>query len=59
METYDDGYVVGFEEGRYRGYEDGYSDAVTDYEQRLAKYWAELATLNARISYLERIIGME
>ncbi len=43
--TYDDGYVVGYDEGRVAGYNDGYADASADYESRLAKYWAELATL--------------
>lgn len=54
---YEDGYAVGFEEGRYRGYEEGYADTAQEYEARLAKYWAELHTLNARIDYLERLTG--
>lgn len=55
--SYEDGYSIGWHEGREMGYVEGYNDAVHDYEPRLAKYGAEMITLNARISYLERLTG--
>lgn len=57
--TYDDGYVIGFEEGIRRGYDSGWADAYQDFEPRINKYWAELQTLNARIAYLEHHTGLE
>lgn len=54
--TYDDGYYVGFEEGKTEGYNSGWEDANRDFEPRIAKYWAELQTLNARVSYLEGLV---
>ncbi len=53
---YEDDYLVGFDEGVRRGYDDGWNDAQADFEPRIAKYWAELQTLNARIAYLERLV---
>lgn len=50
--SFDDGYVVGFDEGRKVGYTEGYEQATQDTENRLAKYWAELQTLNARVDYI-------
>lgn len=58
-DKYEDGYAVGWYEGREDGYVQGYNDAVHDYEPRIAKYWAELHTLNARIGYLEKITGTQ
>jgi hypothetical protein len=54
---YDDGYCIGWDAGRQAGLVEGYNEAVADYEPRLAKYWTEMVTLNARISYLERLTG--
>lgn len=56
---YDDGYYVGFEEGKRIGYDQGWVEAQLDFEPRIARYWAELQTLNARIDYLERHTGLE
>ncbi len=54
----DDGYAAGmaegYQQGLSEGYADGYQAAERDYQDRLAKYWAELQTLNARIDYLEK-----
>ena len=57
VDAYREGYAVGFFDGKDQGYADGYHDAVLDYEPRISKYWAELQTLNARISYLEKQLG--
>lgn len=57
FDGYEEGYAVGWQEGKYVGYEQGYLDAEKDYELRLAKYWSELEMLNARISYLEKLTG--
>lgn len=57
--TYTDGYYVGKEEGYKKGYDEGWQDAMNDFEPRIARYWAELATLNARIDYLERFTGAD
>lgn len=54
---YDEGYAIGWDEGKQIGYIEGYNDAVSDYEPRLARYNTELLTLNARISYLEKLTG--
>lgn len=54
--TYEDGWAIGFNEGRERGYSEGYEDSSRDYEERLAAMWVELQTLNARISYLESFV---
>lgn len=54
---FEDGYSIGWFEGRDTGYTEGYYAAVQDYEPRLARYNAELLTLNARISYLEKLTG--
>lgn len=51
---FEDGYGVGWVEGRDTGYAEGYYAAVQDYEPRISRYWAELQTLNARISHLEK-----
>ncbi len=56
--TYDDGYTDGHYEGYERGYDEGWIDAQADFEPRIAKYWAELQTLNARIAYLEKFTGL-
>jgi flagellar biosynthesis/type III secretory pathway protein FliH len=56
-DNYENGYGVGWEEGRQQGYTEGYNDAVYQYETRLAAYWTELQTLNARIDYLEHTIN--
>lgn len=53
----EDYYAVGWEEGRRDGIIEGYSEAVNDYEPRIAKFWAEMHTLNARIDYLETQLG--
>ena len=53
----EDSYLAGLDEGRTRGYNEGWEDANRDFEPRIARYWAELQTLNARISYLERLTG--
>jgi flagellar biosynthesis/type III secretory pathway protein FliH len=55
MQEYIDSYSEGFEKGRDIGYALGYKDAEDIYEYRISKYWAELQTLNARISYLEKL----
>jgi flagellar biosynthesis/type III secretory pathway protein FliH len=55
-DNYDSGYYEGVEEGKKIGYEEGYSDAVKTYEERLNAQWAEIQTINARISYLEHIL---
>ncbi len=47
--AWNDGWKVGYNEGR--------DDTVKEYEQRLAAYWTELATLNARVDYIEKTIG--
>ena len=56
-EAYSRGYSMGYGDGRADGYTQGYGDAVLDFEPRLAKYWSELAMLNARIDYLEKLTG--
>lgn len=53
LTDYEEGYVVGWSEGRHIGYTEGYNDAVVDMEPRVARLWAELQTLNARIDYLQ------
>ncbi len=53
FDSYEDGYAVGWEEGRFRGFDEGYAEASMHYEQRLAAYWAELQTFNARMDYIE------
>ena len=40
------------------GYEDCYIDMSTHYEQRISAIWAELQTLAARVSYLEKHTGL-
>ncbi len=53
---WENGYSAGWEEGKYEGYTQGRVDAITDYESRISKMWAELHTLNARIDYLTNVI---
>lgn len=57
VDAYREGYAVGYLDGKDEGYTQGYHDASTDYDIRISKYWAELQTLNARISYLEKQLG--
>lgn len=56
LNAWDDGYSIGWQEGKHEGYTQGYNDAVRDYELRLKKYWAELQTLNARVDYLNDVL---
>ena len=56
LNDFDSGYLIGWDEGRYQGIDEGYSRAVNDYEPRIAKLWAELQTLNARIDYLSKVL---
>ena len=55
---YEDGYSVGWQEGRRIGVEEGYMEASVQYEQRMSALWAELQTLNARLDYLENLVTM-
>ena len=55
-DNYESGYYEGLEEGKKLGYEEGYCDAVQTYEARLAKQWAEIQTLNARIDAIETLL---
>lgn len=57
FDNYESGYAVGWDEGRHLGYAEGLEDCFYTFEQRLSAYWTELATLNARIDYLERLTG--
>ncbi len=54
-DNFTEGYDVGYLEGQHHGYNRGYEDAVKEYELRLARYWGEIATLNARISHIEKM----
>jgi len=54
---YEDGYSVGWEEGRRVGFDEGMAETVEIYEPRLAKFWAEMQTLNARINYVENLLN--
>lgn len=54
--NYDDNWIEGWEEGRQMGFEEGCIETAQIYEPRLAAFWVELQTLNARIAYLERVI---
>ncbi len=56
---YEDGFSVGWEEGRYVGQQEGYAECQVEYEQRLGAYWAELQTLNARLDYLEAQLNVK
>lgn len=56
---YEDGYAVGWEEGRHLGMTEGYNQAVYDYEPRIKMMWAELQTLNARVAVLEQKLANE
>ena len=53
----EDIYWAAFDDGRTKGYNEGWEDATRDFEPRIARYWAELQTLNARIDYLEKLTG--
>lgn len=57
--NFDDGYVVGWNEGRDIGYQEGYNDCLYQYENTLKKYNTELLTLNARIDYLTKVLENE
>lgn len=39
------------------GWRVGYHKGTEDTEKRIAVIWAELATMNARIEYLEKLTG--
>lgn len=51
---YEIGYDQGFIDGRADGYAEGYDQATKKYELRVAKLYAELQELNARIAVLEK-----
>lgn len=55
--SYEDGYNAGWEEGKMKGYNTGYTDASQEFEQRLSLFWVELQTLNARLDHLEQMTG--
>ena len=53
---YDDDYDAVYLEGKDDGYAEGYADCSYIYEGRLAHMWGEIQTLNARVSYLEKLM---
>lgn len=57
FDSYEDGYAVGWEEGRRVGFEDGYAESWADseaaHQEQMKRYWAELITFNARMDHLE------
>ncbi len=58
LQDYNDGYCVGWEEGRQSGLQEGYNEAYEDlvelYEKRIKALYTELQTLNARVDYLNK-----
>ena len=53
-DDYGTGYDQGFQDGRADGYADGYDMASAEFQSRIAKLYAELQELNARIAVVER-----
>lgn len=51
---YEDGFADGFENGREAGILEACANTNVVYEERMKKLWAEMQTLNARISYLDK-----
>lgn len=49
-------YGIGYDQGRSDGYQEGYDQAVGEYEKRVATLNAELQTMAARVAVLERKI---
>lgn len=54
-----DDYMIGYNQGKKEGIEMGYQTAFEDLEPRIAKMWAEIQTLNARIDYLNKVLEGE
>lgn len=55
---YDEGYADGWDEGRSQGFQEGATEIGQSYEERISALWAELQTLNARVSYIEKHTGL-
>lgn len=56
VNDYGIGYDQGYQDGKVEGYQEGYEMASKKFEPRIAKLYAELQELNARIAVLEKNI---
>lgn len=57
VNDYGIGYDQGFSDGHADGYAEGYDAAEKTFQPRVAKLYAELQELNARIAVLEKGYG--
>ncbi len=57
MNYEDDLSEIAWNDGWRVGYHKGVEETETKYEARLAVFWTEMMTLNARIDHLERLSG--
>lgn len=54
VNDYGIGFDQGYQDGKTDGYQEGYEVASREFEPRVAKLYAELQELNARIAVLEK-----